>query len=212
MNQTLGRKPLFPSPKLYGTQNFWRGKRVGIFGGSFNPPHAGHRLIALEALHRFNLDCVWWMVSPQNPIKTTSSRNDFKERFDKTTDFVNHPKMVVTDIEYHLDTPYSYKTVLALKKTFPQTEFLWIAGMDNAALFHKWNHWQELVNEVPFAFFKRPPSRYKMHNNRLKMKRNLNHFYDIKNHNKPLGNTGIYWIYTGDSINISSTEIRRNKK
>jgi nicotinate (nicotinamide) nucleotide adenylyltransferase len=152
------------------------------------------------------------MVSPQNPIKHTSSRNDFLSRLEKTRSFVNHPKMLVTDIEFRLDTPYSYKTVLQLKKKFPQTEFLWIAGMDNAALFHRWNHWQELTKEVPFVFFKRPPSRYKMHNNHLKMKSDLKHYYDIKNHTQPLGNSGIYWIYKGDSINISSTELRAKER
>lgn len=206
----MDRKPLFPSPSLYGTQTFWRGRKVGIFGGSFNPPHNGHKLIAEEALYRFNLDCIWWMVSPQNPIKHTSSRQDFKNRLKKTQQFVTHPKMVVTDIEMQLDTPYSYKTVIELKKKFPDTDFIWIAGMDNAGMFHKWNHWQKLTKEISFAFFKRPPSRWKMRNNHLKMNNRLNHVYDIKNTPKINKKNCIYWIYKGHSINISSSQIRQD--
>lgn len=159
---------------------YWHGKRVGLFGGSFHPPHEGHRLIATEALNHFKLDAVWWMVSPKNPLKTTSGREDFEQRLAVTRDFVNHPRMVVTDIEARLDTPYSYKTVVALRKRFPKTEFIWIAGMDNAVLFHRWNDWERLSHLVPFVFFNRPPGHMKINMNKLKMRADLRQHYDCR--------------------------------
>jgi len=110
---------LFPLP-LPRNARLWHGKRVGIFGGSFHPPHEGHRLIATEALNHFDLDAVWWMVSPKNPIKSTSGHQDFQERLAITTEFVSHPRMVVTDIEARLGTPYSYKTRPCAQTAFPE--------------------------------------------------------------------------------------------
>ena len=126
------------------------------------------------------------MVSPQNPIKNTSSAENFAQRYNSTIDFVDHPKMLVTDIEHKLATPYSYKTVLHLNRLYPDTEFLWIAGMDNAALFHKWNDWQKLVHEIPFVFFNRPPFDYKIRRSKVSMLNNVKHIYDIRSEKKAL--------------------------
>lgn len=198
---------IFPNPHPRNAR-LWHGKRVGILGGSFFPPHQGHKLIAMEALKKFSLDAVWWMVSPQNPLKSKAS--NFPQRLQMTRDFVKHPHMVVTDIEQKLGTDYSYKTVVELKRRFPKTDFIWIAGMDNAVLFHRWNDWKKLAEEIPFVFFNRPPGTMKLNQNKIRMLKGRKHIVDVHTCQQLAPDT-IYWMYKGQSKNISSTQIRAKK-
>lgn len=209
MNLDLKRQAISSHKNL--SQSLWKRKRVGIFGGSFNPPHQGHMHIASEALNIFNLDSVWWMVSPKNPLKTTSGKDDFNDRFQRTKEFIHHhPKMIATEIEYLFDTDYSYKTVERLTYLYPDTEFIWIAGMDNAALFHQWNEWDKLIDKIPFVFFNRPPFDYRIRRCKLNLLKNVKHIYDIRNEPNKLKPKRIYWMYTGRSVNMSSTLIRKS--
>lgn len=150
------RSRLFPPPSpLSGAA--WKGLRVGLLGGSFNPPHAGHRHIALIALRRFRLDAVWWLISPGNPLKNTGDLLPFEERLALTARVADHPKFVVSDLESALGTTRTFDTNRALKRHFPRTEFLWICGMDNALIFHRWHRWREVARQFPIAFIARPP-------------------------------------------------------
>ena len=171
------------------------GKRVGLLGGSFNPPHKGHMHIAQTALRQNKFHAIWWMVSPQNPLK--KGTNNFKKRMYMTQQYLrHHPKMIATGIESQLDTQYSYRTVLKLKKYFPNTQFTWIAGMDNARIFHRWDYWQKLLREIPFIFFNRPPNRMAMNSNAIRLYR---------------GQKRVTWSLHGKTRNISSTQLRQNK-
>jgi len=172
----------------------WTGMRIGILGGSFNPPHKGHMHIALAALRQYQFDAIWWMVSPQNPLKSKS--HNFQKRLDLTRRFVRHPRMIATDIEYHLNTAYSFQTVQKLQKHFPNTRFTWIAGMDNARIFHRWDQWQLLLRRIPFIFFNRPPNRMALSANIIRLYRGQKH---------------IRWSLRGKTRNISSTALRKNK-
>lgn len=170
----------------------WDGMRIGLLGGSFNPPHHGHMHIAKSALRRHKLHAVWWMVSPQNPLK--SKNDNFQKRFRMTRRYVApHPKMIATDIEQKMNIRYSYETIQKLKKRFPKTKFVWIAGMDNALVFHKWDKWRDLLRSIPFVFFNRPPNMMTLSSNVIRMYR---------------GQKNVKWSIHGKTRNISSTALR----
>lgn len=148
---------LFPPPgPLSGPS--WRGRRVGLLGGSFNPPHAGHRHISLTALRRLGLDAVWWLVSPGNPLKDIAGLALLPDRVTACRAVARHPKIVVSGLEETLDTRRTCDTLRALRARFPDTEFVWICGFDNALIFHKWARWRDLLRKSDFVFLPRPPA------------------------------------------------------
>jgi nicotinate-nucleotide adenylyltransferase len=126
-------------------------------GGSFNPAHEGHRHISLYALKLLGLDAVWWMVSPQNPLKSRDGMASLNDRMANARKASNHPDIYVTDIERQLNTRYTADTLAALKKHFPHTRFIWLMGTDNLRQIHRWRDWQRIFNLVPVAVLDRPP-------------------------------------------------------
>lgn len=139
------------------TKNMWEGRTVGLLGGSFNPAHEGHRHISLYALKMLGLDAVWWMVSPQNPLKSGKDMADIGTRLRDANAIAAHPKIFVTDIESQMGTRYTADTLKALKKHFPRTKFVWLMGADNLHQFHRWKNWQEIFKAVPVCVLARPP-------------------------------------------------------
>ena len=133
------------------------GRRIGLLGGSFNPAHAGHRHISLEALKRLRLDRVWWLVSPQNPLKPRGDMAPLGDRLVTAAAVADHPRIAVTGIEDALGTTYTVDTVRALKRRFPTTDFVWLIGADNLAQLPHWHRWEQLFREVPIAVFAREP-------------------------------------------------------
>jgi nicotinate-nucleotide adenylyltransferase len=133
------------------------GLRVGVLGGSFNPAHDGHLHISLLALKQLQLDEVWWMVSPQNPLKSTKDMAPFDERLVNAEKFIRHPGIRVTDIESRLGTRYTADTLAALKFAFPRVHFVWLMGADNLAQMSRWRRWTRIFNLVPIAVFDRAP-------------------------------------------------------
>src|SRR5205814_9002 len=117
---------------------------VGLLGGSFNPAHEGHRHISLYALKMLGLDAVWWMVSPQNPLKSKKDMAPLKTRMQSARDVSRHPKIFVTDIETHLGTQYTADTLSSLQEHFPRTKFVWLMGTDNLRQIHRWQEWQSI--------------------------------------------------------------------
>ncbi len=130
------------------------GMTIGLFGGSFDPAHAGHAHVAETALKRLGLDRVWWLVSPQNPLKAKSS--PFVERMRSAQDQAHGAKMVVTDIEQQLGCGYTYETLRALKRLYPGVSFVLIMGADNLANFRKWRNWREVAAAIPVVIVSRP--------------------------------------------------------
>ncbi|MGE0741658.1 MAG: nicotinate-nucleotide adenylyltransferase [Hyphomonadaceae bacterium] len=130
------------------------GMKIGLFGGSFDPAHEGHAHVAETALKRLDLDRVWWMVSPQNPLKPDSSK--FKKRRKSARRQAHGAKMVVTDIEKRLGCKYTYQTLRALKRLYPGVAFTLIMGADNLGNFRKWRNWREVARAVPVAVVSRP--------------------------------------------------------
>ncbi|EAV44768.1 nicotinic acid mononucleotide adenyltransferase [Roseibium aggregatum IAM 12614] len=132
------------------------GNRIGIFGGSFNPPHSGHRLVASTVLKRLGLDQVWWLVTPGNPLKSHSDLAPLERRLRLTGDLADHPRMKVTAFEQVLGTPYTARTLVALRQMRPSVRFVWVMGADNLAGFHRWQDWRSIVGSVPIAIVDRP--------------------------------------------------------
>ncbi len=133
-----------------------RGNRIGIFGGSFNPPHSGHRLVAATALKRLGLDQVWWFVTPGNPLKSHSNLAPLEKRLHLARQMADHPRMKVTAFETVLGTPYTARTLIALRAMRPSVRFVWVMGADNLSGFHYWQDWRAIVGSVPIAIVDRP--------------------------------------------------------
>lgn len=131
------------------------GMRIGLYGGSFNPPHAAHRAASLLALKRLQLDRVWWLVSPGNPLKDNHALPPLGERLAKSRAAAHHPLLVPTGLEAGLGTRYSYDTVAALVRRFPTVRFVWLMGADNLASFHRWQRWRDIAGLVPIAVIDR---------------------------------------------------------
>lgn len=133
-----------------------RGRKIGLLGGSFNPAHEGHRAISLEALKRLGLDEVWWLVSPQNPLKPEAGMAPFAERLEEARAVARHPRIRVTDIEARMGTRYTADTLKRLKTRFPRARFVWLMGADNLLQISDWKDWTRIFHAVPVAVFARP--------------------------------------------------------
>jgi len=130
------------------------GMRVGLFGGSFNPPHEGHAHVAATALRQLGLDRVIWLVSPGNPLKGAPA--PMAERLAAVRRFARGPRMIVSDAESRLGTRYTIDTIAVLKRRFPGVNFVWLMGSDNLASFHHWKNWRGIAKSVPLAVVPRP--------------------------------------------------------
>ena len=134
----------------------WSGLRIGLLGGSFNPAHDGHRHISLEALRRLNLDAVWWLLSPQNPLKPVEGMAPLEERVARARVVANHPSIVVTSLERDLATRVTAETLAKLTRRYERTRFVWLMGADNLSQIPAWQRWTRIFNSVPIAVFDRP--------------------------------------------------------
>ncbi len=133
------------------------GLKIGLLGGSFNPAHEGHVHVSEVALKRLGLDYVWWLVTPQNPLKVRSWHGAARRPACAAPRRVaHHPRIVVMDIEHDFRTHYSYDTLCALQKRFPLVKFVWLMGSDNLAIFRRWHRWAEFAQRVPIAVIQRP--------------------------------------------------------
>ena len=137
------------------------GQRVGIMGGSFNPPHDGHRIVAETAVKRLQLDQLWWVVTPGNPLKANGALPSQAARLTACAAFARGPKMKITGFEAELGTPYTAATLAFLKTRFPAVHFVWVMGADNLATFERWQHWRQIVAHMPIAVVDRPKWRFK---------------------------------------------------
>lgn len=132
--------------------------RVGILGGSFNPAHEGHLHIATLALETLALDQVWWLVSPQNPLKPVEGMAAFEERFASARNIASaDSRIVVSDAEKQLGRQYTAETLPQIIEQHPNTRFVWVMGADNLSQMEHWENWPSIFNTLPIAVFARPP-------------------------------------------------------
>jgi len=131
---------------------------VGLFGGSFDPPHEGHVHVSREALKRFGLDRVWWLVSPGNPLKAEGPA-PLARRMAAARALIRHPRIEATDIEAHLGTRFTAETLEGLFALYPGVRFVWLMGADNLASLHRWQRWDWIMENVPVGVLARPGQR-----------------------------------------------------
>ena len=137
------------------------GQRIGIMGGSFNPPHEGHAIVAETAVKRLGLDQLWWVVTPGNPLKTNGGLPPLEARTNAARKFARGPRMKVTGFETDLGTPYTAATLAFLHRRYPGVRFVWVMGADNLATFDRWQHWRQIARTLPIAVVDRPGWRLK---------------------------------------------------
>ena len=131
---------------------------VGLLGGSFDPPHQGHVRATLEAMRRFGLPRVWWLVSPGNPLKADPPA-PLADRMRQARALMVHPRVEISDIEARLGTARTSETLAALRRLYPRTRFVWLMGADNLAEFHLWAQWREIAAHHPIGVLARPGHR-----------------------------------------------------
>jgi nicotinate-nucleotide adenylyltransferase len=130
--------------------------RIGLLGGSFNPAHGGHRAISLAAIEALELDEVWWLVSPGNPLKDEAGMAPRAVRLASARVMARRARIRPTDIEVRLGTVYTADTIAALTRRYPNHHFVWLMGADNLVQFHRWRDWRRIAREVPIAVIARP--------------------------------------------------------
>jgi nicotinate-nucleotide adenylyltransferase len=135
-----------------------RGQRIGLYGGSFDPPHGGHLHVSRLAARRLRLDRVWWLVSPGNPLKGNAA--PLPARLAAAHAIARGPAIVPTDIEAVIGTRYTIDTLRALRRHYPGVRFVWIMGADSLADFHLWRDWRGIAGLVPIAVVDRPGSTF----------------------------------------------------
>jgi nicotinate-nucleotide adenylyltransferase len=157
----LNRSGEIPKGVFAGAPPARAGMRIGIMGGSFDPPHKGHLHITEEAIKRLRLDAVWWLVSPGNPLKQQGPW-PLAKRLEQTMALVDdHPKIRVSALEQKLGSSYTAETLGYLTRRFPSTRFVWLMGGDNLVGIHHWRDWKRIFKLVPIAVLDRPGSRFK---------------------------------------------------
>jgi nicotinate (nicotinamide) nucleotide adenylyltransferase/ribosome silencing factor RsfS/YbeB/iojap len=157
--QALRNPPRHPGPlRPQGQRGSSRCRRIGLLGGSFNPAHRGHLHLSLTALKHLDLDEVWWLVSPQNPLKPVAGMAPSAARLDQARQVAaGHRHIRVTDIENRLGSSrYTVDTLKALCRRFPRLRFVWLMGGDNLLQIRQWERWTEIFRIVPVAVFDRP--------------------------------------------------------
>ena len=140
---------------------YTNGMRIGLLGGSFNPPHVAHRAISLFAIKRLKLDRVWWLVTPGNPLKDQGGLHDLNERGEAARKMANDPRIDVSCLESVIGTRYTVDTISYLRRRASGLCFVWIMGADNLAQFHRWQNWRRIASEVPIAVIDRPPQSFR---------------------------------------------------
>lgn len=183
--------------------------RIGILGGTFNPAHNGHVHISKAALKMLKLDAIWWLVTPQNPLKSGHNLPSVEARIKQSHELTEHnPKIIVTDMEQHFATTYSYDSIKQLKKHYPNTSFVWITGMDNANNLHLWHNWKELLGEICMLHIARDEPIGLVKNSPARIIASQKHINLTHASNAELIPNTTYWLLQEAVDDISSTKIR----
>ncbi|MBI1393291.1 MAG: nicotinate-nucleotide adenylyltransferase [Alphaproteobacteria bacterium] len=196
---------------MTGDPDMADGPRIGLLGGSFNPAHEGHREISLAAIKAFNLDAVWWLVSPGNPLKDKADYAPYDERLAQARRVANHHRIVISDYERRRQITYTIDTIRSLTDELQHVRFIWLMGADSLASFHEWRDWRGIAERAPIAVFSRPgdelacetsPAAKQLKPFRLELA-DADAIFDA---------TPPAWIFYPHTANeMSSTQIRRRK-
>jgi nicotinate-nucleotide adenylyltransferase len=199
-----------PSSSLRG-EALAPGMKIGLLGGSFDPPHPGHLHLARTAMRRLGLDRVWWLVSPGNPLKTRQPAS-FDKRFHAVQALADEPGMVVSDIETRLGTSRTIDLVQALQKRHSDVDFVWLMGSDNLAQFHRWARWRDVFNVIPIAVLSRPQDELRSRLSHAARSFARSRICERQAHILPLKNAPA-WTYLNEPLHSdSSTQLRLQLK
>jgi nicotinate-nucleotide adenylyltransferase len=184
------------------------GMRIGLLGGSFNPPHIAHRAISLFAIKRLKLDRVWWLVSPGNPLKDHAALHDLDERTEAARRMANDPRIDISCLEAVIGTRYTADTISYLRRRTSGLRLVWIMGADNLAQFHRWQNWRRIASEVPIAVIDRPPQSFRAMS--APAAQALRRYRLPENRAARLADQRApAWVFlTGMKLNLSSTGLR----
>ena len=186
-------------------------KRIGLLGGSFDPPHKGHLFISLEARKNFYLDEVWWLVTPQNPLKILKPAT-YAERVLNCKKITRNFPIKIKEIEKNISSDYSYKTINYILKHYRNIKFFWLMGADNLINFHKWEKWKNIFNNMSIVIFKRhgynTNALKSIASQKFKNSRIIKTDFDLRDFNK----TPTWTFIQSKEIKISSTEIRNERE
>ena len=181
---------------------------IGLLCGSFNPPHFGHLFITNQLINNLNLDYVWWIVTPKNPLKDSNDLLSFEERLlacQKITS--QNSKIIVTDLESKLNSNRTHKTLNYILENFGSNNFTFIIGADNLTNFHLWDNWQDIWQKIKIAVYGRKNYQHKSLKSEAAIKFGK---YRVKSYNDFKERKPPCWIIThGELINISSTNLRK---
>ncbi|MBD8905505.1 nicotinate-nucleotide adenylyltransferase [Methylorubrum zatmanii] len=130
--------------------------RIGLYGGSFNPAHAGHLHVSRTALRRLRLNRVWWLVTPGNPLKDRGALAPLQARVAQARTLASDPRIAVTGFEAMIGSRYTIDTLRWLVRRRPGLRFVWIMGADSLGSFHRWRSFEEIMELVPVAVIDRP--------------------------------------------------------
>jgi len=186
-------------------------KNIGLLGGSFDPPHKGHLYISLEAKKILKLNAIWWLVTPQNPLKIHQPAS-YSDRLRNCKLIVKNQPIKVKEIEKKINSKYSYQTIKYLKKHYKNINFFWLMGADNLINFHKWQNSNRIINEIPIVVFRR----YGYNDKALKSYTS-NFYKNFKLNSKNIHVSNFdkrpaWTIIQNKEIKISSTEIRKQRE
>lgn len=184
-----------------------QGLRVGLLGGSFDPPHGGHLHISKWAMKEFGLDRVWWLVSPGNPLKAEGPA-DLDRRMDACNALNDHPRIIVTDLERRFGTRYTAETLTALQARYSGVRFVWLMGADNLAEFHHWDRWQDIMNMMPIGVMARPDQQIAAGCSPAARMYRRKRLSSRRSNALPFKQAPCWSLLTGPMVNMSSTQIR----
>ena len=186
-------------------------KNIGLLGGSFDPPHKGHLYISLEAKKILKLDDIWWLVTPQNPLKVNRPAS-YSERIKNCKLIIKNQPIKIKEIEKKINSKFSYQTIKYLNKHYKNINFFWLMGADNLINFHEWQNADKIFNEIPIVVFRR----YGYNNKALKSyTSNVYKNFRINNNNLHIKNfkeLPAWTIIKNKEIRVSSTEIRKQRE
>ena len=186
-------------------------KNIGLLGGSFDPPHKGHLYISLEAKKILKLDEIWWLVTPQNPLKINQPAS-YSERVKNCKKLTKNKPIKIKEIEKKINSQFSYQTIKYLNNHYKYIKFVWLMGADNLINFHQWQNAHRIFNEIPIVVFRR----YGYNQQALKSYiSNLYKNFRLKNKNIHIDNFNqlpAWTIIQNKEIRISSTEIRKQRE
>lgn len=185
--------------------------KIGLFGGSFNPPHAGHVLVAELALERLELDQIWWLVTPGNPLKDTRELAPLRERIDLSEQLITDKRIHVTAFEASLQVRYTADTLGLVREHNPDVHLVWIMGADNLNNFHHWQEWDEIARTYPIAVINRPGANMAAEDSVMAQQFGIARLPENAAASLPLCQAPAWVFIHGPQSALSSTQLRRQQ-